>query len=85
MRGTAPSIRNRQLHFLSKIPLGSRLELASHLAGATSGEGGRMQYRNRWALSLSAKTAFLAVVFILVPVFLYLESGGLTRKVRSCC
>jgi two-component system, OmpR family, sensor histidine kinase ChvG len=29
--------------------------------------------RNRWAFSLSAKTAFLAVVFILVPVFLYLE------------
>src|SRR5258708_600800 len=28
---------------------------------------------NRWAFSLSAKTAFLAVVFILVPVFLYLE------------
>jgi two-component system sensor histidine kinase ChvG len=27
----------------------------------------------RWAFSLSAKTAFLAVVFILVPVFLYLE------------
>ena len=27
----------------------------------------------RWAWSLTAKTAFLAVVFILVPVFLYLE------------
>jgi two-component system, OmpR family, sensor histidine kinase ChvG len=27
----------------------------------------------RWAFSLSAKTALLAVVFILVPVFLYLE------------
>jgi two-component system sensor histidine kinase ChvG len=29
--------------------------------------------RARWTWSLTAKTAFLAVVFILVPVFLYLE------------
>ena len=29
--------------------------------------------RARWTSSLSAKIAFLAVVFILVPVFLYLE------------
>jgi two-component system, OmpR family, sensor histidine kinase ChvG len=29
--------------------------------------------RTRWTWSLTAKTAFLAVVFILVPVFLYLE------------
>jgi hypothetical protein len=29
--------------------------------------------RTRWTWSLAAKTAFLAVVFILVPVFLYLE------------
>jgi two-component system sensor histidine kinase ChvG len=29
--------------------------------------------RTRWTWSLTAKTAFLAVVFILVPIFLYLE------------
>jgi K+-sensing histidine kinase KdpD len=29
--------------------------------------------RARWTWSLTAKTAFLAVVFILVPIFLYLE------------
>ena len=27
----------------------------------------------RWAWSLTAKTVFLAIVFILVPVFLYIE------------
>src|SRR5215831_4678357 len=31
------------------------------------------RWRARWPSSLMAKTAFLAVVFVLVPVFLYLE------------
>src|SRR3954452_7604807 len=33
----------------------------------------RTYRRGRWAWSLTAKTVFLAVVFILVPVFLYME------------
>lgn len=38
-------------------------------AGPQTGEKNRFY----WAWSLTAKTAFLAIVFVLVPVFLYLE------------
>jgi two-component system, OmpR family, sensor histidine kinase ChvG len=48
----------------------SKITPVSDTAGSRKTE---TRARKRWAFSLSAKTAFLAVVFILVPVFLYLE------------
>src|SRR6516164_8949933 len=43
---------------------------ASDIAGPRTGEA---RGRLRWARSLAAKTALLAVIFLLVPAFLYLE------------
>jgi two-component system, OmpR family, sensor histidine kinase ChvG len=48
----------------------SKTTPVSDTAGPRKTEARR---RTRWTWSLAAKTAFLAVVFILVPVFLYLE------------
>jgi two-component system sensor histidine kinase ChvG len=48
----------------------SKTTPVSDTAGSRKTE---IRQRVRWAWSLTAKTAFLAVVFILVPVFLYLE------------
>jgi hypothetical protein len=48
----------------------SKITPVSDTAGSRSPETRRGA---RWTSSLSAKIAFLAVVFILVPVFLYLE------------
>src|SRR5205814_2423930 len=47
----------------------SKITPALDIAGLRIGEKNRFY----WAWSLTAKTAFLAIVFVLVPVFLYLE------------
>jgi two-component system, OmpR family, sensor histidine kinase ChvG len=48
----------------------SKITPVSDTAGSRQTES---RQRSRWTSSLSAKIAFLAVVFVLVPVFLYLE------------
>src|SRR5262249_2374162 len=48
----------------------SKTMLVSDTAGRRKTE---TRQRTRWTWSLTTKTAFLAVVFILVPIFLYLQ------------
>jgi two-component system sensor histidine kinase ChvG len=66
----------------------SKITPASDIAGSSSA---RRRQRIRQAWSLRAKTALLAVIFVLVPIFLYLEfraaydesQGLLLRSVRA--
>src|SRR5271166_5422913 len=71
---SSASVRNSAMAI--QVSTTSRITPASDTAGQPSSDAGRGL---RWASSLKAKTAVLAVIFVLVPVFLYLQFSSAYR------